>query len=92
MAEITSQLILHIDKDSKTQSTYYSFGRQGTDSSKDSKIQEIWSSPAIPFVKFCVDNSYPYISITYIISRRNCDSVRLNMVHYIANNFIEKLS
>ncbi len=35
-------------KDSKTQSTYYGFGRQGTDSLKGSKTQVIWSSPVFP--------------------------------------------
>jgi hypothetical protein len=43
-----SRPILHGDKDSKTQSTYHGYGRQGTDSFKDSTVQETWSSPALP--------------------------------------------
>ncbi len=43
-----SRPILHGDEGSKTQSTYYGFGRQGTDSFKGSKTQVIWSSPAFP--------------------------------------------
>jgi len=43
-----SRPILHGDKGSMTQSTYYGFGRQGTDSLKGSMTQEIWSSPAFP--------------------------------------------
>lgn len=43
-----SQPILHDDKGSVTQSTYYGYGRQGTDSLKGSLTQVIWSSPACP--------------------------------------------
>ena len=43
-----SRPILHDDKGSKTQSTYYGFGRQGTDSFEGSLTQVIWSSPACP--------------------------------------------
>jgi hypothetical protein len=43
-----SRPILHDDKDSMIQSTYYGFGRQGTDSSKGSLTQVKWSSPACP--------------------------------------------
>jgi len=43
-----SQPILQDDKGSKTQPTYYGFGRQGTDSKKGSMTQDIWSSPACP--------------------------------------------
>jgi hypothetical protein len=43
-----SRPILHDDKGSKTQSTYYGFGRQGTDSFKGSLTQVKWSSPACP--------------------------------------------
>ncbi len=44
----TSRPILHDDKDSMIQSTYYGYGRQGTDSFKGSSTQMIWSSPACP--------------------------------------------
>ncbi len=43
-----SRPILHVDKGSKTQSTYYGFGRQGTDSLKGSLTQVECSSPACP--------------------------------------------
>jgi hypothetical protein len=43
-----SRPILHDDKGSKTQSTYYGYGRQGTDSFKGSLTQVLWSSPACP--------------------------------------------
>ena len=43
-----SRPILHDDKGSKTQSTYYGYGRQGTDSFEGSLTQVIWSSPACP--------------------------------------------
>jgi hypothetical protein len=43
-----SRPILHDDKGSKTQSTYYGYGRQGTDSFKGSLTQGKWSSPACP--------------------------------------------
>ena len=43
-----SRPILHVDKGSKTQSTYYGFGRQGTDSVKGSLTQVECSSPACP--------------------------------------------
>ena len=43
-----SRPILHNDKDSKTQSTYYGYGRQGTDSFEGSMTRVIWSSPACP--------------------------------------------
>lgn len=43
-----SRPILQGDEGSQTQSTYDGFGRQGTDSSKGSITQEIWSSPAFP--------------------------------------------
>jgi hypothetical protein len=43
-----SRPILHDDKDSMIQSTYYGYGRQGTDSFKGSLTQETWSSPACP--------------------------------------------
>lgn len=43
-----SRPILHGDKDSMIQSTYHGYGRQGTDSFKDSSVQELWSSPAFP--------------------------------------------
>jgi hypothetical protein len=43
-----SRPILQNDKGSKTQSTYYGFGRQGTDSFKGSMTQGVWSSSACP--------------------------------------------
>lgn len=43
-----SRPILHDDKGSMTQSTYYGFGRQGTDSFEGSLTQVICSSPACP--------------------------------------------
>lgn len=43
-----SRPILHNDKGSETQSTYYGYGRQGTDSFEGSMTQVIWSSPACP--------------------------------------------
>ena len=43
-----SRPILHGDEGSKTQSTYYGYGRQGTDSFKGSMTQVKWSSPAFP--------------------------------------------
>lgn len=43
-----SRPILHDDKGSMTQSTYYGYGRQGTDSLEGSKTQGKWSSPACP--------------------------------------------
>lgn len=43
-----SRPILHDDKGSGTQSTYYGYGRQGTDSFEGSLTQVIWSSPACP--------------------------------------------
>jgi len=43
-----SRPILHGDEGSWTQSTYHGYGRQGTDSCKDSRIQVKWSSPAFP--------------------------------------------
>ena len=43
-----SRPILHADKGSETQSTYYGYGRQGTDSFEGSMTQVIWSSPALP--------------------------------------------
>ena len=43
-----SRPILHDDKDSMIQSTYYGYGRQGTDSFEGSMTQVIWSSPACP--------------------------------------------
>jgi len=43
-----SRPILHGDKDSSIQSTYHGYGRQGTDSLKDSSVQDSWSSPAFP--------------------------------------------
>jgi hypothetical protein len=43
-----SRPILHDDKDSMIQSTYYGYGRQGTDSFKGSLTQDKWSSPACP--------------------------------------------
>lgn len=39
---------LHGDKDSAIQSTYHGYGRQGTDSFKDSTALNKWSSPAFP--------------------------------------------
>jgi len=45
-----SRPILHVDKDSETQSTYHGYGRQGTDSFEGSMTQGRWSSPAFPFV------------------------------------------
>ena len=43
-----SQPILHSDKDSEIQSTYYGYGRQGTDSFKGSMTQDKMRSPAFP--------------------------------------------
>jgi hypothetical protein len=43
-----SRPILHDDKGFLTQSTYYGYGRQGTDSFKGSLTQVKWSSPACP--------------------------------------------
>ncbi len=46
-----SRPILHDDKGStKTQSIYYGYGRQGTDSFEGSLTQEKWSSPACPIL------------------------------------------
>ena len=45
-----SRPILHDDKDSMIQSTYYGYGRQGTDSLKGSLTQDKTSSPACPFL------------------------------------------
>lgn len=47
-ASRASRPILHVDKDSETQSTYHGFGRQGTDSLEGSMTQVKWSSPAFP--------------------------------------------
>jgi hypothetical protein len=43
-----SQPNLHRDKGSKTQSTYYGFGRQGTHYKKDSMTQVFISSSCLP--------------------------------------------
>jgi hypothetical protein len=49
-AGIASRPILHRDKDSMIQSTYYGSGRQGTDCNKDSMTQEEISPPAFPWL------------------------------------------
>lgn len=47
---VASRPILHDDKGSLTQSTYYGYGRQGTNPFKGPLTQEKWSSPPFPFL------------------------------------------
>lgn len=55
-----SRSILHSDEGSRTQSTSQDIGRQGTDSLKGSKTQEIWSSPASFLPLSYQASNYPY--------------------------------
>ncbi len=55
-----SRPILHSDEGSWTQSTYDGYGRQGTDSFKDSKTQVKWSSPAFPPLRYTGKTCFLY--------------------------------
>lgn len=55
-----SRPILHSDEGSLTQSTYDGYGRQGTDSSKGSKTQGNWSSPAFPPLRYTGKTCFLY--------------------------------
>jgi hypothetical protein len=66
-AERASRSILHSDKGSETQSTDEDTGRQVTDSFKDSRTQELCSSPA----SFFYHTKYTGLIFNKILCRRS---------------------